>query len=107
MMTRSGARVYRGQGPQRAASDACPTCHKPVKLTSTGRRGTHKDPDGGDCAGSGVMVGDGRPAEVDPDAACDAWAKGNAEWGSLPDRDVTATGRTRQWSTPRRWSGKP
>lgn len=106
MTTRSGARVYRGRGPQRAAPDACPTCHKPARITPTGRRWRHLDGDGVDCTGGGVMVDGGRAVEVDPDAVCDALAHSSA-WGSLPDRDVTATGRTRQWSTPRRWSGKP
>lgn len=91
MTTRSGARVYRGQGPQRAAADACPTCHKPVKLTPTGRRGRHKDPDGGDCTGGGVMVGGGRVVEVDPDVAAEVMAG--------VDAYVRAPAN--------RWSGKP
>lgn len=107
MTTRTGARIYRG-APRRRDEGACPGCGRTgISLTPTGRRRMHRDTDGVDCTSSGVMVTDQMPAvDVDQDAVADAVAgRQSAGWGSLPERDVTDS-RTRQWSTPRRWSGK-
>jgi hypothetical protein len=106
--TRGGARIYRG-APRPRDEGACPGCGRTgISLTPTGRRRMHRDTDGSDCTSSGVLVTDRLPlVDVDPDAAAEAMAgRQSSGWGSLPDRDVAATGKTRMWSTPRRWSGK-
>jgi hypothetical protein len=97
MTTRSGSRVYRRQ-PRPLAPGACPHCGRTdVRLTPTGRRGIHRDRDGVDCTGSGVMVGDGQPAGVDPEVIAEVLAQEPADvrW---QNRD-----RTRP-ANP--WSGK-
>lgn len=72
MTTTSGARVYRGAPPPRDRAEACPACHRIIGATPSGRWKLHRDLDGVDCTGSGVLI-TAAPVEVQPEAVYEAW----------------------------------
>lgn len=98
MTTKSGARVYRGAPKDRLDPGACPQCTRVIGVSPSGRRKFHRDLDGLDCTGSGVMVGDPAAPDVDPDAVAEAWRAAGSASSRWAGRDRAKPANP--------WSGK-